>query len=96
MNCVERMRREDALLGTFLAEAKAYTTEDGKVVIQHENDWALDMLQAGSAKAMLARIFSAELKRPVDAQSFLFEAKSAAGGATDTILDDLLEAAEQQ
>lgn len=95
MNCVERMRREDALLGTFLSEGRAFTTEDGKVVIQHDNDWALDMLQAASAKQMLSRVFSAELKRPVDAQSFVFEAKSAKDSATDTILDDLLEAAEQ-
>ncbi len=97
MNCVERMRREDAMLGSFLAEGgKAYTTDDGKIVIQHENEWALDMLQAASAKAMLSRAFSAELKRPVDTQSFLFEVKANGGTTTDTILDDLLEAAEQQ
>ena len=96
MNCVERMRREDALLATFLAEGKAYTTDDGRIVIQHENDWALDMLQANSAKAMLSRVFSAELKHPVDPQSFVFEVKTAASSANDTILDDLLEAAEQQ
>ena len=95
MNCVERMRREDALLGTFLAEGRAFTTEDGKVVIQHDNDWALDMLQAGSAKQMLARVFSAELKRPIDAQSFLFEVKGGKENVGDTILDDLIEAAEQ-
>jgi hypothetical protein len=95
MNCVERMRREDMLLGTFLAEGKAFTTEDGKIVIQHENEWALDMLQAASARAMLSRAFSAELKHPVDPQSFVFEVKSTAQGATDTILDDLIEAAEQ-
>ncbi len=95
MNCVERMRREDALLGTFLAEGRAFATDDGKVVIQHDNDWALDMLQSGSAKQMLSRVFSAELKRPVDAQGFVFEVKSAKDGASDTILDDLIEAAEQ-
>ncbi len=96
MNCVERMRREDALLGSFLADAKAFTAQDGKIVIQHENDWALDMLQAASAKQMLSRAFSAELKRPVDTQSFLFEARDNKATENDTILDDLLEAAEQQ
>ena len=93
MNCVERMRREDVLLGSFLAEGRAFSTEDGRIVIQHDNDWALDMLQAGSAKQMLSRVFSAELKRPVDVQSFLFEVKSAKESASDTILDDLIEAA---
>ena len=53
-------------------------------------------LQANNAKAMLSRIFSAELKHPVDPQSFIFEVKTAASSANDTILDDLLEAAEQQ
>ncbi len=95
MNCVERMRREDVLLGTFLPEGKPFTTEDARIVIQHENEWALDMLQAASAKAMLSRAFSAELRHPVDAQSFVFEVKSAKESATDTILDDLLVAAEQ-
>ena len=96
MNCVERMRREDAMLGSFLAEGKAFTTEDGKVLIRHDNDWALEMLQAGRSKAMLCRVFSAEIKRPIDAQSFIFELTSNTSGANDTILDDLLEAAEQQ
>ena len=77
------------------ASGKAFTAEDGKVIIQHDNDWALDMLQAANAKAMLSRAFSAELKRPVDPQGFLFEAKAGTETQTDTILDDLLEAAEQ-
>ena len=96
MNCVERMRRDDMMLGTFLAEAKAFTLDDGRIVIQHEVEWALNMLQAARAKTMLARAFSAELKRPVDPQSFIFEIKAASGSADDTILDDLIEAAEQQ
>ncbi|MBO7341157.1 MAG: hypothetical protein J6U87_00575, partial [Clostridia bacterium] len=96
MNCVERMRREDALLGSFLSEGRAFTTEDGRIVLQHDNDWALDMLQASSAKQMLARAFSAELKRPVDAQQFVFEVKTAKESASDTILDDLIEAATEQ
>jgi hypothetical protein len=96
MNCVERMRREDALLGAFLSEGRAFTTDEGRIIIQHDNDWALDMLQAASAKQMLARVFSAELKHPVDVQSLVFEVKSAKASESDTILDDLIEAAEQQ
>ena len=96
MNCVERMRREDVLLGSFLSEGRAFSTDDGKIVIQHDNDWALDMLQAASAKQMLARAFSAELKRPVDVQQFVFEVKTAKESASDTILDDLIEAAGEQ
>ncbi len=96
MNCVERMRRDDMMLGTFLAEAKAFTLDDGKIVIQHTVEWALNMLQAARAKTMLARAFSAELKRPVDPQSFIFEIKTDADSAGDTVLDDLIEAAEQQ
>ena len=96
MNCVERMRREDVLLGSFLSEGRAFSTDDGKIILQHDNDWALDMLQAASAKQMLARAFSAELKRPVDVQQFVFEVKTAKESASDTILDDLIEAAGEQ
>ena len=89
---INKTDKIDLLMGTT---AESLITEDGKVVIQHDNDWALDMLQASSAKQMLSRVFSAELKRPVDAQSFVFEVKSAKESASDTILDDLIEAAEQ-
>lgn len=96
MNCVERLRREDALLASFLSDGgKAFTTDDGKVVIRHEVEWALDMMQSANAKAMLTRAFSAELKRPLDAQSFVFELATDKGNTNDTILDDLIEAAEQ-
>ncbi|MBE6629635.1 MAG: DNA polymerase III subunit gamma/tau [Ruminococcaceae bacterium] len=96
MNCVERVRRENAMLAPFLDGVKAYTDEKERIVFQFSNDWALGMFDTQDARALLARALSAEMKRPVDAQTLVFEVPSAEATATDTILDDLLEAAEQQ
>ena len=96
MNCVERVRRENAMLAPFLDGVKAYTDEQNGVIFQFSNEWARDMFTAPEKRALLARALSAEMKRPVDPQTLIFEVPSASTTTQDTILDDLLEAAEQQ
>ena len=54
------------------------------------------MFSAVEKRALLARALSAEMKRPLDPQSLIFEVPDASNTVKDTILDDLLEAAEQQ
>ena len=95
MNCVERVRRENAMVASFLTEAKAFTDEAGNVICKLTSDFALMMLGEESAKAVLLRALSAELKRPLDARQLTFEVPTV-NDKKDTILDDLLEAAEQQ
>ena len=95
MNCVERVRRENPLLGSFLSETRVFTDEQGRIVLQLPSEFAHNMLSTDSAKATLARALSAELKHPVDVRTMIFELTSATAAQQDTILDDLLEAAEQ-
>ena len=96
MNCVERVRRENAMLAPFLDGVKAYTDGENRVIFQFSNEWARDMFSSAEKRTLLARALSAEMKRPLDPQSLIFEVPDASNTVKDTILDDLLEAAEQQ
>ena len=95
MNCVERVRRENSMLASFLQDARMFTDEAGRVLCRLQNDFALMMLQEPAARDILARALTAELKRPIDPASLAFEIPDAASEAADTVLDDLLGAAEQ-
>lgn len=96
MNCVERVRRENAMIASFLPDVKAYTDEAGRVICKIQNDFALGMLETADARASLARAIGAELKRPVDPTAIVFELPDPKTENNDTFLDDLLEAAEEQ
>ena len=94
--CVERIRRENFMLGSFLADAKLYADDNGQLVCKLPSDLVRDMLSDKSNRELLARAIAAELKRPVDPASILLEVTTPEADQTDNILDDLVEAAEQQ
>ena len=92
-NCVERVRRENSMLASFLTEAKAFLNEAGKPVIQLQNDFALSLLDPAKERALLAGALSAELKQSFAPGDLILEAPD--GQETgDTVIDDLLSAAE--
>ena len=95
MNCVERIRRENAMLGSFLTDAKAFLDDEGKVVIQLTNPFALMMLDAPDARALLCRSIAPEIKQQPNAAQLLFETPDPKSATTDTVLDDLLDAANE-
>ena len=96
MNCVERVRRENSMLASFLMDARVFTDDKGNVCIKLENDFARMMLEESAARALVARALSAHLSRQVDGAQLIFELPDAASEAADTILDELLDAADQQ
>jgi DNA polymerase-3 subunit gamma/tau len=94
--CVERIRRENVMLASFLGDAKLYEDEQGQLVCHLPNSFAKDMLCKGNGMELLARAVSAELKRPVDPASITLELVTASNKtSTDRILDDLQDAFEQ-
>ncbi len=95
MNCVARVQRENSMLAPFLTDARLFTDDAGRVICQFQSDFALMMLAKDSDKATLARAIGAELKRPIEAKDIQFEVVAPSSASTDTILDDLIEAAEQ-
>ena len=95
MNCVERIRREDVMIGSFVADTKGFVTEDGKILLQIGNVFANTMLDTPKAKELLCRGISPEIKRAVTPDMLIFESPDPRKSAADTILDDLLGASEE-
>ncbi len=94
MNFVERVRRDNTMLASFLIDGRGFIDEAGHVVLQFQKEFAITMLKGDLSR--LASALSAELKRPISENEIILEAQSAASHTTDTVLDDLLNAAEQQ
>ena len=93
MNCVERVRRENVMLASLLTDTRAYLDENEQVVIQIFNPFAEVMLNDDAAKALLCRAIAPELKRDVSKIKLLLEMVDGRSQQADTVLDDLLDAA---
>jgi len=93
MNCIERIRRENSMLASFISDARAFLDDGGRVVLQLPNPFAQMMLEQGDGLSVLCRALSAELQREVTPDAVLVEVPDANTQKTDTVLDDLLEAA---
>ncbi len=92
MNFVERVRRDNSMLGSFLPEARGFVDGEGRVILQFENEFAISMLKNDTA--VLAAALCAELKRPITPNDIIFEVPDSKSAATDTVLDELLGTVE--
>lgn len=93
-DCVERVRRENSMLASFLEEAKAFLDETGKPVIRLQNEFALSLTDTARERALLAGALSAELQKNFAPGDLILEAPGVAE-TRDTVIDDLLSAAEE-
>ncbi len=93
-DCVERVRRENSMLASFLEEAKAFLDETGKPVIQLQNEFALSLTDTARERALLAGALSAELQKSFSPGDLILEAPGETE-TRDTVIDDLLSAAEE-
>ncbi|MBQ8341449.1 MAG: DNA polymerase III subunit gamma/tau [Clostridia bacterium] len=93
MNCVERVRRENSMLASFLEDGKLFLDDNGKVVLQLTNPMALMLLEGVADKALLCRAVAPELKKTPKSSDLIIEMPDEQEAARDTVLDDLLEAA---
>lgn len=91
-DCVERVRRENSMLASFLEQAKAFSDEAGKPVIRLPNDFALSMLDTPKERALLAGALSAVLNETVSPQELCLETAKEETEAGDTVIDELLSA----
>ncbi|MBQ8716390.1 MAG: DNA polymerase III subunit gamma/tau [Clostridia bacterium] len=93
MNCVERVRREDTMAASFLTDARAFLDESEQVVLQLSNSFAEMMLNEPSTKELLCRAIAAELKKDASTVKLSIEIVDKEAASNDTVLDDLLDAA---
>ncbi len=91
---VDRVRATSPMAASFLMSAKAYTTEDGRVVVKLASDFAIGMVSREGAPEALRAALSVLLGRRVEGNEILFEAEAPAV-ATDSLIDLIIDAAEE-
>lgn len=92
MEVVERVGRGDPTRVGFLKAARAYTAEDGSVIVRVDNPFALSMLQNGDCPARIRAALSAVLQRQMGEQQLCLEIAGQAAKAS--VIDEILEASE--
>ena len=88
------MRATSPMAAAFLMKAKAYTTDDGGVVVKLGSDFERDMVSKEGAPEALRAALSVLLGYKLESQAVFFELENApaTGG---TLLDLIIEAAEE-
>ncbi|MBQ3064226.1 MAG: DNA polymerase III subunit gamma/tau [Clostridia bacterium] len=94
INCVERIRRDNAMMASFLDGARAFLDEQKRVVVILPSSFAEMMLESGGGRDMLRRALCLELQREVADRDLLVEVATPDAARKDTIIDDILSAAE--
>lgn len=92
---VARVGERNPMVAPFFKQAKAYTTEDGKVVIKFGNDFAVTMTKRDDTPETLRAALAVALGRPVPPDGILTEVETDQKAASDSMLDLILEAAEE-
>ena len=95
MSCVERIRRENSMLASFIMDARVFLDENGHVICKLQNDFAQMLLDEPQNREQFARALAAEIGRQIDPAHIRIEVPDATTDKNDTVLDDLIEAAEQ-
>ena len=91
---VDRVRDTSRMAASFLVSAKAYTTEDGRVVIKLESDFIRSMVSREGAPEALRAALSVCLGRKLDTADILYEVEDAVK-TEGSLIDEIIEAAEE-
>ncbi len=93
MEAAERVGRNAPMLAGFVKAARAYTTEDGQVIVRFDNSFAMSMMEKDDARDRLRAAVSTVLRREVTDRALIFEVT----GKTDAknVIDEIIEAAEE-
>ena len=93
VNCVERVRRTNSLVASFLIDARAYQDEEGRVVVILQNPLAEMMIERQGGRDALRHAICLELQRELPDRDLLIETVDANTAKNDTVIDDILSAA---
>ncbi len=90
---IDRVRDTSKMAASFLINAKAYTAEDGQVVVKLDSDFARDMVAREGAPEALRAALSVCLGRRLEIAQILYEVESQTT-QDSSLLDLIIEAAE--
>ncbi len=92
MEVVERISRSDPMRASFAKSSRAFTTEDGKVIVRFDSPFSMQMMEQGEARDRLRTAVSAILKREVGDRELIFEVAEKRADAS--VIDEIIDAAE--
>ena len=92
---VDRVKATSRMAASFLISAKAYTTEDGKVVVKLDSTFARDMVSREGAPEALRAALSVCLGRKLEVADILYEVEDNRVKANGSLIDLIIEAAEE-
>ena len=88
MEVVERMGRSDPMNAGFIKDVRAYTTDDGEVVLRFENEFTLRMMERDAVRDRLRMAISAVLRREVGDRMLIMEA--VASESERSLIDEII------
>ena len=91
---VDRVRDTSRMAASFLVSAKAYTTEDGRVVVKLESDFVRSMVSREGAPEALRAALSVCLGRKLGESDILYEVEDVRQ-SDSSLIDLIIEAAEE-
>jgi DNA polymerase-3 subunit gamma/tau len=91
---VERVKATSRMAASFLMSAKAYTAEDGRVVVKMDSSFARDMVTREGAPEALRAALSVCLNRKLETADILFEVEEEKK-RDGSLIDLIIEAAEE-
>ena len=92
---VDRVKATSRMAASFLISAKAYTTEDGRVVVKLDSDFARGMVSREGAPEALRAALSVCLSRKLDTADILYEVEDNRVKQDGSLIDLIIEAAEE-
>jgi hypothetical protein len=93
MEVVERISRSAPMTASFVKSSRAFTTEEGNVIVRFDNVFAMHMMEKDKERDHLRAALSAVLRREVGDRALTFEAL---GSKQDrNVIDEIIEASEE-
>ncbi len=93
MEVVERISRSAPMVASFVKASRAFTTDDEKVVVRFDNEFAMRMMEQDDSRDLLRASVSAILRREVGDRALIFEV--AGKSAERNVIDEILDASEE-
>lgn len=93
MEVVERISRSAPMTASFVKSSRAFTTEDDRVIVRFDNEFAMRMMEQDESRDRLRAAVSAVLRREVGDRSLIMEVT---GKSEDrNVIDEIIEATEE-
>ncbi len=94
MEVAERMGRSNPMLASFVRSAKAYSTEDGCVIVQFDNVFSMSRLEQSDERDRLRAALSTVLRREVGDRQLILEIVTQKDDRT--VIDEILDAVDEE